>query len=125
MRNRMVLAAALAVALPLCAQELKVEEHVLSNGMTLVLVPRPDEPSVSAGWVAHVEKVTRADVKRVAQRLLRPESATLLVVGREAEVLNPDPKHPVKLADLTGGKLTELPLRDPLTMQPISRGEKR
>ena len=36
------------------SQQLKVEEHVLSNGMKLLLVPRADEPSVSAGWVAHV-----------------------------------------------------------------------
>ncbi|MCM3876424.1 MAG: insulinase family protein [Thermoanaerobaculia bacterium] len=36
------------------SQELKVEEHVLSNGMKLLLVPRRDEPVVSAGWVAKV-----------------------------------------------------------------------
>jgi predicted Zn-dependent peptidase len=55
MRNRVLLAAALAaVAMPARAQELKVEERVLPNGMKLVLVPRPDEPSIAAGWVAHV-----------------------------------------------------------------------
>ena len=55
MRNRIILAAAFAaLALPVRAQELKVEEHVLPNGMRLVLVPRADEPSIAAGWVAHV-----------------------------------------------------------------------
>ena len=44
----------LAPALPAAAQELKVEEHTLSNGMRILFVPRPDEPTVSAGWVAHV-----------------------------------------------------------------------
>ena len=39
---------------PLAAQELKVEEKTLSNGMRLLLVPRHDEPTVSGGWVAHV-----------------------------------------------------------------------
>jgi hypothetical protein len=29
------------------------------------------------------------------------------------------PNHPVKLQDLLVGKFTELPLRDPLTMQPL------
>jgi predicted Zn-dependent peptidase len=45
--------AALAPA-PARSQELRVEEHVLSNGMKLLLVPRRDEPVVSAGWVAKV-----------------------------------------------------------------------
>jgi predicted Zn-dependent peptidase len=83
------------------------------------------DPAYWATYQAKVEKVTKADVKRVARRLLMPEAVTLLVVGRQAEVLNPDPKHPVKLADLTGGKLTEIPLRDPLTMQPMPKGEKK
>jgi predicted Zn-dependent peptidase len=56
--NRSLLATAAvvaALATPSArSQELKVEEHVLSNGMTLLLVPRHDEPVVSAGWVAKV-----------------------------------------------------------------------
>ena len=52
----LALLAALAVlaAAPARSQELRVEEHVLSNGMKLLLVPRRDEPVVSAGWVAKV-----------------------------------------------------------------------
>jgi len=34
--------------------EVPVQEHVLDNGMKLLLVERHDAPSVSAGWVAHV-----------------------------------------------------------------------
>lgn len=36
---------------------IKVEEHVLSNGMKLLLVPRHLSPTVSGGWVAHVGSV--------------------------------------------------------------------
>ena len=55
MRQRIVLAAALAaLAMPARAQELKAAEHVLPNGMKIVLVPRHDEPTVAAGWVARV-----------------------------------------------------------------------
>jgi zinc protease len=78
------------------------------------------DPGYYANYQANVEKVTKADVKRQAQRLLKPEAVTLLVVGKKADLLNPDPKHPVKFADLTNEKLTEVPLRDPLTMKPMS-----
>ncbi len=79
------------------------------------------DPGYYAAYQTKVEKVTKADVSRVAKRLLKPESATILVVGRKSELLNPDPKHPVAFADLTGGKLVELPLRDPFTMQPVPK----
>src|SRR5208283_4723701 len=36
------------------AQQVPVTEKILSNGMKLLLVERHDEPSVAAGWVAHV-----------------------------------------------------------------------
>ncbi len=78
------------------------------------------DPRWWAAYQSRVENVTKADVARVARRLLTPGSATILVVGREADLLNPDPKHPVQFRDLTGGKLVVLPLRDPLTMQPAA-----
>jgi len=36
---------------------IKVEEHILSNGMKLLLVPRHLSPTVAGGWVAHVGSV--------------------------------------------------------------------
>jgi predicted Zn-dependent peptidase len=51
--SRALLLAAL-LASPLLAQKIPVEEHTLSNGMRLLLVPRHDEPTIAAGWVAHV-----------------------------------------------------------------------
>lgn len=59
-RRALVATAAAALLLlggPAAAQEVKGEEHVLPNGMKLLLVYRPDEPSVSAGWVAKVGSV--------------------------------------------------------------------
>lgn len=57
--SRLLLALGVAAlsALPALAQdkpELKVEEHTLSNGMRLLLLPRHDDPTISGGWVAHV-----------------------------------------------------------------------
>ncbi|MEO8585233.1 MAG: pitrilysin family protein [Acidobacteriota bacterium] len=78
------------------------------------------DPLYYARYQANVERVTKADVKRAAERLLKPEAVTLLVVGKKSDLLNPDPKHPVKFADLTNGKLSDLPLRDPFTMTPMA-----
>ena len=35
-------------------QEVPVVEHELENGMTLLLVPRPGDPNIAAGWIARV-----------------------------------------------------------------------
>jgi predicted Zn-dependent peptidase len=48
--------AAAAVSSPPAAG-LKVEEHYLSNGMKLLLIPRHLSPTVAGGWVAHVGSV--------------------------------------------------------------------
>ena len=59
MRKRigaLALAAACAGATAV-AQQVPVEEVVLDNGMTLLLLPRPGDPNVAAGWVAKVGSV--------------------------------------------------------------------
>ncbi len=43
--------------LPLAAQQVKVQEHVLSNGLRLLMVPRKGDPNVAAGWIAKVGSV--------------------------------------------------------------------
>ena len=53
-------ALALAVAfagITVAAQEVPVEKVVLDNGMTILLLPRPGDPNVAAGWVAKVGSV--------------------------------------------------------------------
>ena len=60
--------------------------------------------------------LTTEDLQRGAKKDLTPERHVTLVVGNKEEILKRHPNHTVKLTDL--GKLTELPLRDPLTMKP-------
>ena len=47
----------LGVGVPAGAQQVDVVEHRLDNGLTLLLVPRPGDPNVAAGWVAKVGSV--------------------------------------------------------------------
>ncbi len=49
--------AALCAGVTAPAQQVPVEEVVLDNGMTLLLLPRPGDPNVAAGWVAKVGSV--------------------------------------------------------------------
>jgi len=80
-----------------------------------------NEPSIVAinKTTGEVEAVGKEDVRRVAQKYLVLENMFILVVGEKDQVLLGDPNHPVKLTELSAGKLTELTLRDPLTMKPM------
>ncbi len=77
------------------------------------------DPSYWATYRDRIKAVTPADVQRVARTWLVPEKMVVLVVGDQREMDLGDPKHDVKLASLApGGKVVNLPLRDPMTMLP-------
>jgi len=67
-----------------------------------------------------IAAVTKDDVQRVAKKYLTLDKLVILTVGQKDDILLGYPDHPVKLQDLAGGKLTDVPLRDPLTMKPMS-----
>jgi len=79
------------------------------------------DPKFFAELRSRINAVTTNDVQRVAKKYLKPDQLVILVVGNKDEILLGHPNHPEKLTDLGGGKFTELPLRDPMTMQPMAK----
>ena len=71
-------------------------------------------------WRQQVEAVTPADVQRVAHRYLTPDAVVFLVVGKWDEIAKGDPEDRATMNDFFGGKVTHLPLRDPLTLEPLA-----
>ncbi len=71
-------------------------------------------------WVNYRDKVTAVDadaVLRAFKTKLHPEKMIVLVVGNIAEIMEGHPDHEANFADF--GSIKELPLRDPMTLEPI------
>lgn len=77
------------------------------------------DPAYWAEWRAKIEAVTADDVLRVAKEYIDPEQLTVLLVGKWDEIAPGDLDGRATMAELFGGQSTELPLRDPLTDQPL------
>lgn len=72
------------------------------------------------GYRARIEAVDAAQVLAAARRHLDPDRLAILVVGKWSEIAPGDPEGRATMAQFGGGKTTELPLRDPLTLEPLS-----
>ena len=76
------------------------------------------QPHYWANYRDNIESVDIAAVQHVAKQRLKLDQMIILIVGQKEEILKGHPDHPVKLGRLVKGGVIELPMRDPLTMQP-------
>ncbi|MFM8377826.1 MAG: M16 family metallopeptidase [Planctomycetia bacterium] len=66
-----------------------------------------------------VKAVTREDLQRVARKHLDPEKMAILVVGDWDEIAKGDLQGRATMKEFFGGEVKHLPLRDPLTLEPL------
>lgn len=74
-------------------------------------------------WVNYrnqVDHVTEEDVLRVAREHLHPDRLVYLIVGNWQEIEAGDPDGRASMKQIMDGISTELPSRDPLTLEPLS-----
>lgn len=76
------------------------------------------DPTFYQTYRDRIAAVTATEIQRVARAHLDPARTVILVVGQKDEVLLGHPDHAVKLPDLAGGRVSVLPARDPLTLEP-------
>ena len=60
------------------------------------------------------------DLQRVAEKYLHPDEMRVLIVGKWDEIYPGDEAGRATMNDIFNGQSTELPLRDPLTMEPMN-----
>jgi zinc protease len=65
-----------------------------------------------------VAGVTAEDIQRVAQKYLDPEEMKMMVIGKWDEIYAGDENGRATMGDIFDGQSSELPLRDPLTLEP-------
>jgi zinc protease len=67
-----------------------------------------------------IEAVSAENVRAAAAKYLDPAKLAMLVVGKWSEIEPGDAAGRAKMADLFGGQVKHLPLRDPLTLLPLA-----
>jgi len=77
------------------------------------------DPGYWQTYRENISRVTAADVKRVAQRLLGMDKMAVLVVGDWETIAPGDPTGRARMADFFNDQAEHLPLRDPMTMKPM------
>ncbi|MCU0771296.1 MAG: insulinase family protein [Verrucomicrobia bacterium] len=78
------------------------------------------EPDYYMKYRDRIAAVTIPDIQRAARTHLDARPPAILVVGDKEEILKGHPDHPGRLEDLVKGPMVAVPLRDPMTMRPLT-----
>jgi zinc protease len=77
------------------------------------------DPAYWQNYRANIDAVTAEKVQAVAKRLLDPAQMAVFVVGDWDTIAPGDATGRASLAKTFNDQASELPLRDPMTMQPM------
>jgi zinc protease len=77
------------------------------------------DPDYWRDYRRNVRAVTPEDIMRVARQHLQPGQTAILVVGKWDEIAPGDLEGRADMSSFYGGTVTQLPLRDPLTLEPL------
>ncbi len=72
-------------------------------------------------WKSYRDRIAAVsgnDVQEAMKSALHPDHMIMLVVGNAEEILQGHPDHEVQITDF--GEITRLPLRDPMTLEPMA-----
>ncbi|HVS65210.1 MAG TPA: pitrilysin family protein [Thermoanaerobaculia bacterium] len=67
-----------------------------------------------------IAAVTEDDVKRVAEKYLHPDRLVMLIVGEWEQIEKGDADRRATMEGLIDGEATMLPLRDPVSLEPVA-----
>ncbi len=81
------------------------------------------DPSFWKNYRDNIRRVSAKDVQSAAKKHLHPDDMAVLVVGKWDEIYPGDLEGRASMADFFEGVSTELPLRDPLTQEPLPASE--
>ena len=79
------------------------------------------QPDYWKKYRSRIEAVDKENIEKVAEKYIKPDKLVILIVGQKSEILLGQPGRDVKLGQLAGNRIIDVPLRDPLTMKPVER----